>query len=65
MNNKEKHRCDFCGFEFSDSEAKSACSECPMSSCEKLRCPNCGYEYLPEPGLVRFFRNRRKGKVKK
>ena len=64
MNSKPITKCLFCGFEFLLEEAKSACSSCPISSCDKLRCPNCGYEYLPEPKLIRYIRTRRERKKK-
>ncbi|UCG71063.1 MAG: hypothetical protein JSV09_00515 [Thermoplasmata archaeon] len=56
--------CQFCGFEFTLQEGRSACASCPISSCDKLRCPNCGFEYLPEPKLVGFIRNWRKRRKK-
>ena len=64
MRGEERRRCDFCGFEFTEEEAQSACVSCPISSCDKLRCPNCGYEYLPEPKLVTFLKNRKKKKTR-
>lgn len=61
----ERRKCDFCGYEFTEAEAESACTSCPVSSCDKLRCPNCGYEYLPEPGLITFLKNRKRKKEAK
>ncbi|UCE73168.1 MAG: hypothetical protein JSV56_09010 [Methanomassiliicoccales archaeon] len=64
MSEVRTYKCQFCGFEFSEKEAESACSSCPISSCEKLCCPNCGYEHLPEPKLIKLLRDRRKRKIK-
>ncbi len=64
MNAVSEIKCGFCGFEFSLDEGRSACATCPFSYCVKLRCPICGYEYLPEPGLVKLIRKRRKKRKK-
>jgi rubredoxin len=61
-------KCSFCGFEFSEEEAKSSCGGCLVRSCEKICCPNCGYEYIPEPefvGAIRNWRKRGKKEMKK
>lgn len=65
MSADARTKCDFCGYEFTESEAQGACASCPISSCDKLRCPNCGYEYLPEPGFITFLKNRKKRKEAK
>jgi rubredoxin len=65
VNSGTIRKCDFCGYEFTESEAQGACASCPISSCDKLRCPNCGYEYLPEPGFITFLKNRKKRKEAK
>ncbi len=50
-------KCPFCGFMFTEEEAKGGCRGCPMAgSCAKTKCPNCGYEVLKEPGLVKALR---------
>ncbi|HIE28172.1 TPA: hypothetical protein EYP66_12875 [Candidatus Poribacteria bacterium] len=55
-------RCNFCGFEFTESESKSACYSCPLSKgkghCKLLKCPNCGYETPAEPKWVKFLKER-------
>lgn len=51
-------KCDLCGYEFTKDEAIETCSGCPMSHCGMFRCPNCGYEYVPEPQILKFFKNK-------
>ncbi|MEW5763160.1 MAG: hypothetical protein AB1776_08180 [Bacillota bacterium] len=51
-------RCDFCGLEFNEEEARRACGGCPLAGmCGRLRCPRCGYEALPEPKWLKMLRS--------
>jgi hypothetical protein len=50
-------KCNFCGYEFPEDQARTACSGCAMSkSCNKAKCPNCGYEILREPKLIKWMK---------
>ncbi len=47
-------RCSFCGYEFEQSEAETACGGCPLvRGCHLIRCPRCGYEMPPPSALLR------------
>jgi hypothetical protein len=55
-------RCDFCGYEFAQSDGEIACTGCPLvGNCHLIRCPRCGYEMPPEAKLVSWLRSLRKG----
>ncbi|MFQ6042513.1 MAG: hypothetical protein ACE5PV_16790 [Candidatus Poribacteria bacterium] len=53
-------KCSLCGFEFTESEGKSACHSCPLAkgkgSCKLFKCPNCGYEIPAEPKWIKFLK---------
>lgn len=51
------HRCAFCGIEFTQEQAISACGSCPLSNCKLVKCPNCGYEALPEAKSFTLLKN--------
>lgn len=47
-------RCDFCGYEFAEEEAKKGCNCCPVGAgCKMIKCPRCNYEMPPEPALIK------------
>jgi len=43
-------KCSFCGHEFDENAAPSACEGCIMAKkCRLVKCPNCGYEIPKTP----------------
>lgn len=52
--------CGFCGYEFDQTLADTACNGCPLvKGCPLVRCPQCGYEMPPEAKLVGWLRELR------
>ena len=49
-------KCSLCGYEFSESEGKGSCANCPMhKGCHLVRCPNCGFETPKDPLWAKRF----------
>lgn len=54
-------KCPLCGYEFTEEQARTACSSCPLSQgCNMVCCPNCGYEIPVEPGWLKRIKAWRK-----
>ncbi|MEW6087966.1 MAG: hypothetical protein AB1498_06630 [bacterium] len=56
-----KTKCGLCGHEFDETQAESACKNCPvMKGCPLIKCPRCGFEWPPEPEWIKKLKERRK-----
>lgn len=52
-------RCAFCGKQFDEQSAQSACRSCSVfHGCKMVKCPHCGYETPAEPGLIKWIRKK-------
>lgn len=58
-------KCPFCGNEFHEEDAATACHGCIMAKdCHMKKCPNCGYEIPVELKFIKAFKAWREGKSK-
>ncbi|MDP7263258.1 MAG: hypothetical protein QGI38_01910 [Candidatus Woesearchaeota archaeon] len=46
-------KCSFCGYKFSEKDAKKACQGCVMKNCNMIKCPNCNYENPIDTKLIK------------